>query len=134
MPKPAVRKPMTVPYGADETIYLVVDRFGQRGGLDREAEVERPDIETIVAELMSGQFNDPIRVVAFNTLEHWAKDISAEIAAEIQVRCDIEGQEIPEYIRDFAASVAEPARPGGTHGSPNAISKDHRRDLMRGVA
>jgi hypothetical protein len=120
MPKPAVRKPMIVPYGADETIYLVVDRFGRPGGLDRETEVERPDIETIVAELMSGRFNDPIRVVAFNTLEHWAKDISAEIAAEIQARCDIQGDEIPEYIRDFAAGFAEPARSMAFSGAGNA--------------
>jgi hypothetical protein len=111
---------MIVPYGADETIYFVVDRFGQRGGLDRETEVERPDVETIVAELMSGRFNDPIRVVAFNTLEHWAKDISAEIAAEIQARCDIEGEEIPEYIRDFAANVAEPARSRACSGAADA--------------
>lgn len=120
MPKPPVRTPVTVPYGADETIYLVVDRFGRPGGLDRETEVERPDIETIVAEFMSGRFNDPIRVVAFNTLEHWTKDISAEIAAEIQVRSDIEGEEIPEYIRDFAANFAEPARSRAFSGAGNA--------------
>ena len=71
--------------------------------------MERPDIETIMAELMSGRFNDPIRVIAFNTLEHWAKDISAEIAAEMRVRCDIEGEQIPEYIRDFAAGFPEVA-------------------------
>jgi hypothetical protein len=111
---------MTVPYGADETIYLVVDRFGRRGDPDRETEVERPDIETIVTELMSGRFNDPVRVVAFNTLEHWAKDISAEIAAEIQVRCDIEGEEIPEYIRDFAANFAGSPRSGTSYGAGNA--------------
>jgi hypothetical protein len=29
-------------------------------------------LETIITDLMSGQFNDPIRVVAFNTLEHWS--------------------------------------------------------------
>jgi hypothetical protein len=120
MPKPPVRTPVTVPYGADETIYLVVDRLGRRDGLDREIEVERPDVETIIAELISGRFNDPIRVVAFNTLEHWTKDISAEIAAEIQVRCDIEGEEIPEYIRDFAASFAEPARSRASCGAREA--------------
>ncbi len=114
---------MTVPYGADETIYVVADRSGGRDGLDREIEVERPDIETILTELMSGRFNDPIRVVAFNTLEHWAKDISAEIAAEIRVRCDIEGEEIPEYIRDFAASFPEPARFKGTPGSRDEASR-----------
>lgn len=113
---------MSVPYGADETIYLVVDRFGRRDGPDRETEVERPDIETIVTELMSGRFNDPIRVVAFNTLEHWAKDISAEIAAEIQVRCDIEGVEIPEYIRDFATSFTESARRAGAQRSQSPVT------------
>jgi hypothetical protein len=107
MPQPAVRKSINVPYGADETIYLVVDRCGSP---DRETEIERPDIETIIAELMSGRFNDPIRVVAFNTLEHWAEDISAEVAAEIQTRCDIEGDDIPDYIHDFATRSAAPAR------------------------
>jgi len=115
---------MTVPYGADETIYVVVDRIGRRDGIDRETEVERPDIETIVAELMSGRFNDPIRVIAFNTLEHWTKDITAEIAAEIWVRCDIEGEEMPEYIRDFATSFAEPPRSSVTPGSPNEADKN----------
>jgi len=110
MPTPPARKPINVPYGADETIFVVVDRSGRRDGADREIELERPDIETILTELMSGRFNDPMRVVAFNTLEHWAKDISAEIAAEIRVRCDIEGEQIPEYLRDFAASFPEPAR------------------------
>jgi hypothetical protein len=125
MAKPPVGKLMTVPYGADETIYVVVDRIGRAGGIDRETEVERPDIETIVAELMSGRFNDPTRVIAFNTLEHWTKDITAEIAAEIWVRCDIEGEEMPEYIRDFATSFAEPPRSRVTPGSPNEADKNH---------
>jgi hypothetical protein len=111
MPKPSVRTPMIVPYGADETVYLVVDRFGRLGSVYRETEVERTDIETIIADFLSGQFNDPIRVVAFNTLEHWAKDVSRDIAAEIQSRCDIEGTDIPEHIRDFVASFTGPARP-----------------------
>ena len=50
------------------------------------------------------QFNDPLRVVAFNTLEHWAKDVSEDIAAEIQTRLDVEGNELPEHIRDFVES------------------------------
>jgi hypothetical protein len=31
---------------------------------------------TIVNDLLSGQFNDPVRIVAFNTFEHWAEDVS----------------------------------------------------------
>jgi len=59
---------------------------------------------------MTGQFNDPVRLVAFNTLEHWSDDVSAEIAAEIQIRCDIDGVTVPEYIQDFVASHTGPTR------------------------
>jgi len=75
--------PRIVPYGADQTLFLVVDRFGRHGSVYRETEVERTDLETIIADLMSGQFNDPVRVVAFNTLEHWSDDVSKTIALEI---------------------------------------------------
>jgi hypothetical protein len=54
--------------------------------------------------LISGQFNDPVRVVAFNTLKHWSEGVSEYIAFEIQTRCDIEGDRVPEHIRDFVAS------------------------------
>jgi hypothetical protein len=59
---------------------------------------------------MSGQFNDPVRVVAFNTLEHWSEDVSKDIADEIQTRCDIEGVAVPEHVRDFVASYTGPTR------------------------
>ena len=76
--------PKIVPYGADQTVYLVIDRFGGLGTVYRETEVERTDLETIVSDLISGQFNDPIRVVAFNTLEHWSEDVIEYIPFEIQ--------------------------------------------------
>ena len=102
--------PRIVPYGADQTVYLVIDRFGGLGTVYRETEVERTDLETIITDLMSGQFNDPIRVVAFNTLEHWSDDVSEDIATEIQTRCDIEGVAVPEHIHDFVASYTGPTR------------------------
>ena len=102
--------PRIVPYGADQTVYLVIDRFGGMGSVYRETEVERTDLETIVSDLISGQFNDPIRVVAFNTLEHWSDDVSEDIATEIQTRCDIEGVAVPEHIQDFVASYTGPTR------------------------
>jgi hypothetical protein len=55
----------------------------------------------VIADLMTGQFNEPVCVVAFNTLEHWADDVSRHIADEIQRRCDIAGEPVPEHIRDF---------------------------------
>jgi hypothetical protein len=99
-----------VPYGADQTVYLVVDCFGRLGTAYRETDIERSDLETVITDLMSGQFNDPVRVVAFNTLEHWAQDVSKDIAREIQSRCDIEGCDVPETLRDFVESCAGPDR------------------------
>ena len=99
--------PSTVPYGADQTAYLVVDRFNS-GSVYRETEIERSDLET--SDFMTGQFNDPVRVVAFNTLEHWADDVSEDIAQEVQTRCDIAGEPVPEHLRDFVENYAPTTR------------------------
>jgi hypothetical protein len=88
----------SVPYGADQTVYLVVEAPGQHG-IARE--IERADIETVITDLLSGQFSDPIEVVAFNTLEHWSDDLSQDIAREIRCRCDIEGHDVPVYLDEF---------------------------------
>jgi hypothetical protein len=93
-----------IPYGADQTAYLVVDCMGRQRDVYCELEIERTDLETIVADLLAGQFNDPVRVTAYNTLEHWSQDISWDIATEIQTRCDIEGAAVPEHVRDFVRS------------------------------
>ena len=67
-------------------------------------EPERADFETVVHDLLSGQFHDPVRVVAFNTLEHWSGNVPKDVAIEIQTRCDIEGVAVPEYLQDFVMS------------------------------
>jgi hypothetical protein len=102
--------PSIAPNGDDQTVYLVVDRFGGHGTAYREAEVVRTDLETTITDLMSGQFSDPVRVVAFNTTERWARDVSRDIALEIQVRSDIDGHDVPEAVRDFVDSYAGPDR------------------------
>lgn len=97
--------PRVVPYGTDKTVYLVVDSF-RSGAVYRETEVERTDLETIIGDLLSGQFNNPVRVVAFNTLEHWSEEVSADVASEISIRCDIDGLPVPEHLRDFVDRYA----------------------------
>ena len=101
--------PGTVPYGADQTAYLLIDRFHGLG-VYRETEVERADLETIITDLMSGQFNDPVRIVAFDTLEHWSEDVSKDIALEIQSRSDINGHDVPETGQDVVDTQAGPDR------------------------
>ncbi|NOJ50049.1 hypothetical protein [Bradyrhizobium archetypum] len=101
--------PGMVPYGADETVYLVVDSFSN-GTVYRETEIEKTDLETIIGDLLSGQYNSPVRIVAFNTLEHWSEDVSSDIAAEIQMRCDIDGVPVPEHLTDFVQSHIDAER------------------------
>ena len=102
-------KQILVPYGADQTIYMVVDNVGPQGRC-REAELECADLEEVIADLLNGRFNFPVRVVAYNTLEHWADDISGQVAEEIRTRCDIDGIPVPEHVEDFVACHAGAAR------------------------
>jgi hypothetical protein len=92
-----------VPYGADQTIYLVVEGSGPEGNA---RQTERTDLDTVITDLLSGQFADPIEVVAFNTLEHWSDDLSKAIATEIRCRCDIEGYDIPVYLDEFVGRAS----------------------------
>jgi len=61
--------PSIVPKGDDQNVYLVVDDFGRNGRSYRETDVETADLETVILDLLEGQYNNPIRVVAFNTAE-----------------------------------------------------------------
>ena len=113
--------PQAVPYGADQTLFVVIDRISSA----REIRVERTDLDQAIDELFSGCFNDPVRVMSFNTLEHWVKDVSNEVAAELQSRCDIEGIDVPDHLRDFietnicAGSIAPARRTEHSRGAPS---------------
>ena len=84
-----------------DSVYLVADDFGQIGRAWREADYEATDLETVIQDLLSGQYNNPIRVVAFNTEERWSEDVSADVAAELRRRCDLQMRELPSTISGF---------------------------------
>src|SRR5690242_13093150 len=95
--------PRIGPDSASETAYLVVDRLST-GAVYRETDINAADLETIAADLLSGQYKDPVSIVAFNTSGKWSADVSADIAAEIQARCDMDGLPIPVRIADFVGT------------------------------
>jgi len=80
------------------TVYLMLDDFGELGRTYRETDARRADPETVIADLLSGQ--RPLRVVAFNTAEGWARDVSADIAREVRTRARELEQELPAAVRD----------------------------------
>lgn len=85
----------------DETVYLVVADFGRHGRCWRESDTETTDLETVITDLLEGQYNNPLRVVGFNTAEGWARDVSEDVADEIGRRCDLQGVEVPATLQDF---------------------------------
>ena len=96
------RSPSIVPEPDDHEIYLVLNDFGQ--GLGRawpEAAEERTDRETVIRDLVAGQYSDPVRVIAFNTAEGWSHDVSEEIAHETKERIAMDGRDTPQWLESF---------------------------------
>jgi hypothetical protein len=79
-----------------------------RGGLLRKAgcvchetQIEEAKRETVIVDLMTGQYSDPEKVVAFNTVEKRAHDVSADIAREIRRRSDLAHNDLSSSVEDF---------------------------------
>jgi len=85
----------------DDTVYIVEDDFGPIGRAWRETESAGADRATILNDLYSGQFNDPVRVIAFNLRDGWARDVSIELADELQQRADREGRQLEGPLAAF---------------------------------
>jgi hypothetical protein len=93
--------PSIIPSDNDQTVYLVAEDFGKLGRAWREAEYEATDLETVIQDLLSGQYNNPICVVAFNTEERWSEDVSEDVAHELRRRCDLQLRDLPSAIQEF---------------------------------
>jgi hypothetical protein len=88
------------------TVYLVADDFGPAGKAWREVDLETTDLETVIQDLMAGEYKRPIRVVAFNTVEAWSADVSEDVAREIQHRCDMKLSDVPSHLQEFVDRYA----------------------------
>jgi hypothetical protein len=93
--------PSILPRGDHQDVYLVVDDLGRFGRAWRETVVGATDFETVVAQLLEGQYSNPVRVVCFNTAERWSRDVSDDIARALRRRCDSEGRGLPASIAGF---------------------------------
>lgn len=93
--------PSIVPNEHDQTVYLVAEDFARLGRAWREADYETTDLETVLQDLLSGQYRDPVRVIAFNTAERRSEDVSEDVARELRRRCDVQMCDLPSSISDF---------------------------------
>ena len=86
-----------MPNGDDQTVYLVANDYGKAGRAWAEADYQTTDLETVIQDLLTGQYNNPIRVIAFNTVEHWSDDVSEDVAS----RCHLQMRDVPFFLQDF---------------------------------
>ncbi|WFU40750.1 hypothetical protein QA640_42475 [Bradyrhizobium sp. CB82] len=71
----------------DRDIYLVLEDFGARAGCAwRETDEADTDRETVLRDILSGQYAYPLRIVVFNAIEGWSRDATADIADELAQR------------------------------------------------
>jgi hypothetical protein len=87
--------PSIVPERLDRDTYLVLDDFGWR-----ETDVGSTDRETLIRALVQGDYDKPVRIVAFNTAEGWSRDVTSEISAELRQRY-VEFGEISDSTLNF---------------------------------
>jgi hypothetical protein len=97
----SIRTPSIVPSEGDRDIYLVEDDLDELGRIWPEAEAVATDFETVVTDLLSGQYKNPQRVVAFNVMKGWSRDASADVAHELRRRCDLQLRDIPGPLQPF---------------------------------
>jgi hypothetical protein len=79
--------PSIVP-SEDQTVYLVLGDFVDVGRCWREASIVRTDLETLISDLLEGQYYKPVRVIGFNIAEGWSRDASEEVAGELRRHCE----------------------------------------------
>jgi hypothetical protein len=95
------QSPSIVPKGTDQDVHLVEDDLGRLGRIWREVDSESTGFETVVSDLLNGQYKNPVRVISFNIVEGWSRDVSADIACELRERCKRELRELPAAVEDF---------------------------------
>jgi hypothetical protein len=100
----------TAPHRAFDTVYFVVDSLGAMGTTYRETDVERTDLETVVADLIAGEFNEPIRVVASTRLSIGPMTFRGRSPKKF--RNDATSRASPSPSASWTSLRTTPAQPG----------------------
>jgi hypothetical protein len=100
-----------IPYSV--MVHTVLDDFGKLGRswreLDENATSER-DIG-IVRTILSGEFNEPVQVVAFNVTEGWCRDVTEDIARAAADLAREKGHRFSKAAQNFYEHVTHDDSP-----------------------
>ena len=59
------------PNASEQDTFIVLDDFGHHGRSWRETNESAADRETVIRDMLAGEYNYSVRVVAFNAAEGW---------------------------------------------------------------
>ena len=97
----------------DVTVHIVLNDFGPLGRAYVETDEAEADENTIVQNILSGDFSHPLRVVAFNTAEGWARDVTEDIARVVLSRAHSQPRSIGIAAQEFLVRVLGVDAPTG---------------------
>jgi hypothetical protein len=96
--------PSIAPHDGHQDIYIVLDDFGSLGRAWRETDEAGANRAALIRNLLDGQYENPVRIVAFNTTEGWSRDVTVDIADEVRRRF-VEYDEVPEAVLAFTEAT-----------------------------
>jgi hypothetical protein len=97
------------PFTPEQDLHFVLCDFGRSGQAYVETDPAQADASTIVRNLLDGQYNRPVRVLALNVEEGWVRDVSHVIAAKVQDVARRDGQGLTGGTRGFIQAHSDPA-------------------------
>jgi hypothetical protein len=99
----------------DEDVHLVLCDFGRAALAYVETDPAEADATTVVQNLLHGQYERPLRVLALNADEGWARDVSEAIAAKVRDVAEHERRELTSgtlaFIDAHIGRVIQPTLP-----------------------
>ncbi|MDB5555454.1 MAG: hypothetical protein JWL86_5438 [Rhizobium sp.] len=78
--------PSLVPAGPehfDLAVHIVLEDYGLLGRAYRETDEAAADEKTLIDDILTCQFEHIVRIIAFNTVEGWSRDVTEDIAIEV---------------------------------------------------
>ncbi len=66
------------------------------------------DLETLIEDLLDGQYINPVRIVAFNTAEGWSRDVSVAVAEMLRQRFSEHRNDLTSSVQDFVDRYKNP--------------------------
>jgi hypothetical protein len=100
-----MRSPTLAP-DFEEPVHLVLCDFGRLGLAYRETDPVTTG-RAVVESMLAGEYDKPVRVIAFSVSEGWARDVSEDVANEVLERARKEARIIPAGTKRFLEELLD---------------------------